>query len=487
MYADQAFIELPVIEATRAEPAGNQWHDSNPAETTPYEDRIGPFSDVFCIPHEDQYIIYLPLRGIIMQGNAQLVNRLYKARLGDADALAELGTTEAFMDELFESKKALERLTRPKELPPFAPTSVTLFLTNECTLRCKYCYANGGETTSGKTALQMPWDMVTGVLGEVLDNVRAAGLSHMTVIFHGGGDVASAWPLLKRTVGYLREITAPYGITVGTSMGLAGVLNRKQRAWIIEHIDAATVSIDGPPDIHDFQRPLPNGGPSFALVRETLKTFDAAGFPYGIRCTLTEQSVHRLEEIVTCFCQEFGARHIQVEPMFPHGRALNADLTSPDALAFIEYFRKARRVARDLGRDLSYSGARLGVVTNVFCQAAGESCAVTPNGIITSCYETLDANDPLASLFMYGYYDAKVRRMVVDDERRKRLYGLTVQNKPYCSKCFCKWHCAGDCAAKASREGGMLHPQAPDRCHINRELTKDQLLEALSAWDMQEA
>ena len=432
------------------------------------------FANVFCIPHEGRHIIYLPLRGIIMLGNAKLVNLLYQARLGDEAAMRELGADEAFVLELFESGKQLRSLAGPKKIPAFAPTSVSLFLTSNCTLRCRYCYAEGGKSTA-----QMPWDMISGVLDEVLENVLSAKLSHMTVHFHGGGDVSAAWLLFVRAREYLGEITEPRGIAIRTSVGTNGMLNREQQKWVIRNIENATISIDGPPDIQDFQRPRPDGGPSFPMVSDTIRAFDEAGYPYGIRSTVTAESVFHLDEIVSYFCKHFGTRRIKVEPMYPRGRGVDSQVRPPDAVAFVENFRKARAIARDAGRDLEYSGVRLGTLTNVFCQAAGESCGVTPDGWITGCYEVLNPTDPLAGRFFYGHYDRRLKRLVVDDEKRKRLFDLSVENKPFCAKCFCKWHCAGDCPAKSSQSGEMFSSDAPDRCYINRELTKDRLVEVL--------
>lgn len=136
--------------------------------------------------------------------------------------------------------------------------------------------------------------------------------------------------------------------------------------------------------------------------------------------------------------------------MFPKGRGLlNPNISPPLELDFVENFRKAREIAEKAGRKLIYSGARLNVVTNTFCQAAGKSCAITPEGWVTSCYEVLDNNDPLAKIFFYGYYDPVKRSFIIDEERRRNLFNLSVINKESCSKCFCKWHCAGDCPAKS--------------------------------------
>jgi uncharacterized protein len=432
------------------------------------------YDDVFCIPYNEQYIIYLPLRGIIFLGNARLVNLLYQARIGNQKVLQELNINKSFIGELFNSEKQLEFLKRQQKPQPFMPTSVSLFLTNDCTLRCKYCYADGGSHSNS-----MSWSIVTGVLDQVMKNVLEKNSNHMTVHFHGGGDVSAAWSLLVRTHDFVSQRTFSNKISLRTSIGTNGYLSVKQRNWLIKNIDGATVSIDGPPDLQNYHRPNQYGGPSFSKVYKTLKAFDVANYPYGIRCTITEDSVHRLEEIVSFFCENFKTKKIKIEPMFPRGRASSSLIRSPDAVTFVDGFRKARQIARDAGREMSYSGARLDVLTNVFCQAAGQSCAVTPEGWITSCYEVIDFADPFAKLFFYGRFDLQHNRFIVDEESRKHLFDLSVMNKPFCAKCFCKWHCAGDCPVKSLYN--QINPDKilPDRCYINRELTKDQLIEAL--------
>lgn len=448
------------------------------ARLDPLRDDAGcdtsPFADVFCIPHENGYIIYLPLRGLILFGNASLVNALCRARSGDESALAELGIDEALVSELFESGRHLAILSAPKDTPAFAPTSVTLFLTNDCTLRCRYCYADGGHNSN-----EMPFDMASAVVDEVVGNALNKGAEGISVSFHGGGDVSAAWDLLVRVRNYMRRQTTRHSLKCHTSVGLNGILNDRQRQWIIRNIDGATVSVDGPPDIHDSQRPLAGGGGSYRIVHDTLKAFDRAGFPYAIRTTVTSLGVGRLEETAEHLCGQFGVRRIKAEPMYPRGRAARSDFSPPGEADFVEHFRRAKAVADAAGREFIYSGARMETLTSVFCRAAGDSCAITPDGWVTSCYEVLSPDDPLASRFFYGRYDPKSRRITVDEERRRALFACSVHSRPECAKCFCKWHCAGDCPAKALHYREARSPDLLDRCYINRELTKDQLIAAI--------
>jgi uncharacterized protein len=268
---------------------------------------------------------------------------------------------------------------------------------------------------------------------------------------------------------------------VRTAAGLNGYLDDGQRRWITENIDVATVSLDGPADIQDRQRPAAGGGASFPVVAETLRYFDRAGYPYGLRTTITGDSVARMKDIVEYFCRSFACRNIKVEPMFDRGRSLKTGVRPPTAAEFVRHFRRARKAAAAAGRDLIYSGARIGSVSCVFCQASGESCAVTPEGRVTSCYEVLAPDDPLADVFFYGRFDPSRSRFVIDEGRRNALYGLNLLNKPECAGCFCKWNCAGDCPVKSLHVASQPGAGEPDRCRINRELTRDQIVEALNS------
>ena len=77
--------------------------------------------------------------------------------------------------------------------------------------------------------------------------------------------------------------------------------------------------------------------------------------------------------------------------------------------------------------------------------------------------------------FFYGRYDAKTGAFAFDEDKLEQLSQLNVRNFPYCSDCFCKWHCAGDCTAKVL-DGIEPHAHAGSvRCEVNRALTLDQI------------
>ena len=250
--------------------------------------------------------------------------------------------------------------------------------------------------------------------------------------------------------------------------------------WVLANIDNATVSLDGLPEVHDAQRPLVTGKASFPVVAAALHRMDEAGYRYGLRATVTRASLDRLVDSVEFICRTFQARMIHLEPVFEVGRARDNELEFPDPHRFVAAFRASREVAASYGRELKYSGARFGTVTNKFCQACDDLLAVSPDGDVSACYEVGDLDDPRAGTFFYGRIDPTTGEIEIDEGKLRRLRTLTVENKASCADCFCRWTCAGECAAKLALVGDAWTPDGSPRCTVNRELTLDQMRDYLA-------
>jgi uncharacterized protein len=285
---------------------------------------------------------------------------------------------------------------------------------------------------------------------------------------------------MKQCVCYVRENAKKNKLRVNIESGLNGIMSQSVVDWIVRHIDGATLSLDGIPEVQNLQRPLANGGHSFPLVAATLRRLDQHHFNYAIRMTVTQKMVANLCESVQFIVDRFRVKSIQVEPVFLFGRALDRSLEPVDVDMFVEQFRAAAIIADNKGVHLKYSGARFGTKTTAFCKAVtGDAFGVTPEGDVSSCYEVTDVNDPRSSLFFIGNFDRAHEAFVFEKEKIERLRSLTVEHKACCSKCFCKWHCAGDCPAKLAAMGDAWQPDLQSRCRITMDLTKDQIKKML--------
>jgi uncharacterized protein len=339
-------------------------------------------------------------------------------------------------------------------------------------MRCIYCYADGGSSNK-----VMSWNTFKDIIDYIIQVNKEKSKPFSTNISFHGGDITAVWPLFEKAVKYIETVFQKEELPFTVSTGINGVLSDSQMDFIIRHIIGPTVSLDGFSKIQDFNRPLVNGKASFQQVDKTLKYFDRNGYHYGIRSTITSKSVEKLPEIVDYFCTHYSAKKIMVEPMFPLGRGLK--IQAPDPIDFVSNFRKAKKIANSYQRELTYSGARMNTTTTIFCKALEDSIVITPEGLISSCYEVIDNKSPLSGYFIHGYFDQVSKKLIFDKQKQARLHKIIDEEKQKCSNCFCKFHCAGDCPVKTISLKLSKNENNIDRCYINKELTKDQLLEVL--------
>ena len=191
--------------------------------------------------------------------------------------------------------------------------------------------------------------------------------------------------------------------------------------------------------------------------------------------TVTNETVSYLADSVALICEQFHPRKIQVEPVFEEGRARKNRLTMTDLNTFMSQFIRAYAITEGHQIPLLYSGGRLEVLNDRFCLAACRALIVTPDGDVTTCFEIYDREHPLSQHFVVGKYQGN-GGFLIDQEKLSRHLNRTIRALPYCDGCFCKWHCAGDCAAKTLSKETINGFQPSERCLVNREVTKFLLL-----------
>ena len=433
-------------------------------------------SDLFMIPWADKYIIYVPLKGLAFLISSGMVNLLNRIKAGEALGNFAENENESlkFFKELGIINGKVDKLPFPQE-ENLAPLYVTIFLTTRCNLRCIYCYASGGE----KDDLTIPLEIARSAIDLIIKNALLENKKMVGIGFHGGGEPALAGTELRHCAEYAQRQASEKDLKISLSIATNGIIEEEKLDWIMDNFSGINLSLDGPEDIQNYNRPMAKGGGSFCKVMKTVKRMNDRNFPYGIRATVTDKSVPYLDKIVEFFASTCRAKRIHFEPTFNCGRCLTTGIGSPSPESFIENYRKAEEVANHAGISIFYSGARLDTITNAFCKAAGSSFCVTPDGDVTSCYEVCTRDDPRSETFFYGKYDGEKKEFVFSEVKLDYLRRRTVDNIGFCKDCFCKYHCAGDCLAKASDGKDLMTIKNTTRCKINQSLTLDQILKIL--------
>lgn len=420
----------------------------------------------------DKFVIFRPLLGLAFVGNEALVNlAINVGKQMEADIEPD-GPTEIIA---FLRRVGFLQPDPPSPLPTpatFWPTMAVLLMTNQCQLRCTYCYAAAGERPAealsveqGKTAIDT-----------VCANAEALSRPSFEVSFHGGGEPTFAWQTLQTCTAYARQKS----LTAKISLTSNGVWSTRQREWIVNNIDSVTISLDGDPETQNRQRPFASGTGSAAIVMETVAALDQHRIPYGIRMTATPPWEPFVDG-VRYICTETGCRSIQVEPTFNTQRGGHGAPQDTEHLAFAEAFITAATIANEAGRQLVYSGARLGTIITSFCTAPYNALIVSPGGTLVSCYEVTDATHPLAPISTIGHLAAETFR--VDETARARLHTLIAERRAACRDCFCYWSCAGDCYTRTFGPEVNGHQKRGVRCVMNKTITRKLLLGGISAGD----
>ncbi len=433
--------------------------------------------EIFVIDHANgKKLIYAPLRKRLVVANEDVVNIVHDYCQNQTidQSSAQGRILEVLTKEGVLGGATPEWPTHPDHYE-FCPHEVTLFLTSRCNLNCRYCYAE-----AGKKNIDMPWEVARAGIDLVAANAGILGNDSFAVGFHGGGEPTVAWPLFVECCEYAKQVAEQKGLNLELFSATNGVLDPGKREYITHNLKTVNISLDGPEDIQNYNRPMPSGAGSYAAIRDTLEYFDKLEFFYGIRSTITDSNVARMEEIAEHICKTFRPAYLHLEPAWFCGRCLSTHEVPPEDDAFVRGFLRAQAIGDEYGVNVHYSGARLDVLTSKFCGAPGDSFTVLPEGIVTSCYEVTEMTDPRAAMFHYGKYDPSTGSFHFNDERIESLKKLSVDHIPFCEDCFCRWHCAGDCIAKAFKADLTQH-NGTERCTINRKLLSAALFELIES------
>lgn len=375
-------------------------------------------------------------------------------------------------------KKAVHHLTR-----------LVLHVTNDCNMRCKYCYANGGTYNSDRSLMSRE------VLDQTLDFFYSKFASISYIQFFGGEPLMNL-DLIEYTCEKVtgicedREEKTAFAVVINGSL-----ISQRFIDLVNKYSITVTVSYDGNRAVNDIVRPLANGNGSSDLVLKKVNWLkEETGQPVTIEATYNKYHVENGIDVVD------AVRDIKasVPNVGVHLVPAGGDQTCDFALQDLGMFPKSVHQIMEAyfgnnGEDTSvpmYSlASRIftsleNPATNsaLVCDAGLGTISVSTVGDVYPCFMFTDQED-----LCYGnvwqddlFESARFARI------QNKLAKIEVKDRnPQCNKCHIKRICNG-CLGLNSFQSGDPFKLSKPLCDMFRNMVDAALIEYVKVNDMQQ-
>jgi uncharacterized protein len=344
--------------------------------------------------------------------------------------------------------------------------SLSLIITRMCNLCCPYCYARGLYDASMKGAM----DEGTGRAAINLF-LRASPNPNCQVVLIGG-EAMLAWDLITRLVDYGEEQASLLGRRIFWRLSTNGTLFPPgSLQFLRDHHFELLIDIDGPPEVHDRNRPYHDGRGSAAVVLSNYKRLREAGVsPISLRATVTPLFPQVPDIYATL--RDLRPEELRIIPQFFE---FGSSGWGEDALSMLlaGYTELAEEMLSDIIHE-TYRGIRLDPFTafihllcarrenRFYCGGAGGMIAVTPEGKLYPCPALVRDDACLGSI-----------RDGIDCSRLKAWRdSCDLEKRPTCSTCWARYLCGGGCYAHAAEVTGTLDRPVEIECRIMKHVVE---------------
>lgn len=156
-----------------------------------------------------------------------------------------------------------------------------------CNMRCRYCFY---ADEAAKREIPSYGLMSADTLGAVLEKVLAEATHSCTIAFQGGEPTLAGLPFFRRAVELCKEKNIHH-CAISFAIQTNGLLI--DRAWcefFAQNHFLVGVSLDGPKDLHDANRPDAEGRGTYNRVLHALQLLGSCGVETNILTVVTAET-----------------------------------------------------------------------------------------------------------------------------------------------------------------------------------------------------
>lgn len=224
-----------------------------------------------------------------------LLRSFERACLSDTAMAQSLVWGEPARDAVSKMRKARLLMPVPYPIPPFAESARTLVawlhLTEDCNLRCSYCYL---DATPAVMSPQVGDQAIDAIFRSAVRR-RLSGVK----LKYAGGEPTLVFPLIVRLHRRAARLAEEHAVKLDGVIISNGTLIGERMLEAMQALDLRlTISVDGLQTGHDCQRRFADGTGSFAAVSRTIERALSLGLAPDISITVTGRSLTGLPELV---------------------------------------------------------------------------------------------------------------------------------------------------------------------------------------------
>jgi uncharacterized protein len=341
-----------------------------------------------------------------------------------------------------------------------------IHLTNECNLRCSYCYL-------GKTSEHMSSDTARKAAEAVFRSAKAHNFQQVNLKY-AGGEASLHMQSVLNTHDYAVQLAQQNDMRLEAVLLSNGVVLSQQAIEALKerHI-RIMISLDGLDASHDSQRMFINGHGSARYVRRTIERLIASDLRPHISITVSRRNLAGLPELLDYILKRdltFSLSYYRENAYSEHFTDLRIEeqqliKAMQAAFKIIEQSLPKRSLLGSLldKADLSAAHSHTCGVGHNYLVIDQHGCIAKCQADIGRTITTISADDPLAAI----------------RSDQKGVQGLPVDQKTGCRTCEWRNWCTGGCPLLTYRATGRYDVQSPN-CNIYKALFPQVLrLEAL--------
>lgn len=347
---------------------------------------------------------------------------------------------------------------------------ISFFITTYCNLACTYC-VNDTKNVSKQKSIDLDFAKA-GLEDFFFKRPDLFGFNNNSIRFYAIGEPTTRIDLIKQITDNARELK---GDKLFVELQTNGVFPEETADWIADNVDEVWISLDGPPEMQNKNRPTKDQKPTAETAEKNIRYLLEKKVFVGVRPTITPESVERQKEIVD-YMGALGVKWIYAEPQFEsikqNGSNCKTSITSINLQKYVENFVEAYKHAEKAGIHYgNFFTMNFDEPCKYACRACLPMPQLTVDGYVSGCDLVYSGNTQLSD-FIFGKFDKKKKEIVYFPEKIQSIRQRQPNNIEECSSCEVKENCGGGCAGLAYYATGNYLGTVKEFCDATRYLAK---------------